>query len=574
MPQFLVFAVKIAKVAVVILGLIVLFSLATALIGGVVAIFASFGFLTNFVFNSVMPVVVTSVSGILLIVIPIIFVTNGLLTRSFRVRRRSKKWARALAILWILSLISLVSVGSSTYATDFQGKRKLMNKVELKQPEGSTIFIETLDNQYLKDLNRKSGVVKVDIPIGNMDKALFDYSTNAIYIKDVILDVEKSETDNFELVQRLYVNGEPSNNRISDQIDYIFEQEGEMLSFNPYYSVPKGNKWRNQKLHLTLLVPEGKAVHFNESSRKIIYDVKNVTNTWDGHMINKTWEMTPEGLAKAVNESEDHSESVVIEPDNEDRGNMSEELVNGDGEIAEKVEKLKERLISEVTKIADLKDMEEFPELEGEVKKAFDFNDFSKLDFSGNFMVYVKQGDEFSVKAGGSSGDMEKMELRKSGSYLKGDYNRGWFVKKQENPINVHITMPSLRKIDFTGFSRCYIGNFKQENVKIELGGMSYCSGSFDAERIETDIAGASDLKLAGTTYKLVADVSGASKMDAYGLNTEKGYLDVSGAGSAGVNVSDYLNADLSGASVLKYKGSPPSVRSDKSGASSLVKLD
>jgi hypothetical protein len=41
-----------------------------------------------------------------------------------------------------------------------------------------------------------------------------------------------------------------------------------------------------------LKVPVGKSVYLSEKSDWIIYDVDNVTNTWDGDMVGKTWTMT------------------------------------------------------------------------------------------------------------------------------------------------------------------------------------------------------------------------------------------------------------------------------------------
>ncbi|MBL0341738.1 MAG: hypothetical protein IPP71_12835 [Bacteroidetes bacterium] len=43
-------------------------------------------------------------------------------------------------------------------------------------------------------------------------------------------------------------------------------------------------------------VPVGKSVYMSENLDKIIYDVKNVTNTFDGDMVGKTWTMTTDGL--------------------------------------------------------------------------------------------------------------------------------------------------------------------------------------------------------------------------------------------------------------------------------------
>ena len=45
-----------------------------------------------------------------------------------------------------------------------------------------------------------------------------------------------------------------------------------------------------------LQVPLGKAIHLNEKSRTILDDVPNVTNMYDGNMVNKTWLMTRNGL--------------------------------------------------------------------------------------------------------------------------------------------------------------------------------------------------------------------------------------------------------------------------------------
>ncbi len=43
-------------------------------------------------------------------------------------------------------------------------------------------------------------------------------------------------------------------------------------------------------------MPVGKSVYLSEDMDKIIYDIRNVTNTYDGDMVGKTWTMTSEGL--------------------------------------------------------------------------------------------------------------------------------------------------------------------------------------------------------------------------------------------------------------------------------------
>jgi hypothetical protein len=66
--------------------------------------------------------------------------------------------------------------------------------------------------------------------------------------------------------------------------------------FDPYFILGKGEKYRAQEVDITIKIPEGKAVYLSDDLVKIIHDIENVSNTWDGDMIGKTWVMKPEGL--------------------------------------------------------------------------------------------------------------------------------------------------------------------------------------------------------------------------------------------------------------------------------------
>jgi hypothetical protein len=66
--------------------------------------------------------------------------------------------------------------------------------------------------------------------------------------------------------------------------------------FDPYFILGKDEKYRGQDVSITIKVPEGKAVYLSDDLVKIIHDIENVSNTWDGDMVGKTWVMKPEGL--------------------------------------------------------------------------------------------------------------------------------------------------------------------------------------------------------------------------------------------------------------------------------------
>ena len=113
-------------------------------------------------------------------------------------------------------------------------------------------------------------------------------------------------------------------------------------------------------------------------------------------------------------------------------------------------------------------------------------------------------------------------------------------------PINYRLTVKDLNALKVSG------------------------SGSIDAEDISTDelaitIGGAGDVKIAGRADSQNIDISGTGDYKARNLESKEVKIDVGGSGSAIVNVSDELDAKVSGSGSVKYIGAP-TVNQDVSG--------
>jgi len=89
-----------------------------------------------------------------------------------------------------------------------------------------------------------------------------------------------------------------------------------------FFSVPKDEKWRNQQVHIEVRVPKGKTVFITKNMKRIMYNVRNETDTWDGDMVNRRWIMGEEELRcldceglteKASRKNKD--EKIKISPD-------------------------------------------------------------------------------------------------------------------------------------------------------------------------------------------------------------------------------------------------------------------
>ena len=112
------------------------------------------------------------------------------------------------------------------------------------------------------------------------------------------LDIERSETNDFSIVIRSKARGrdlDKAQNNARD-INYKFTQQDSLITFQPWFMLPDKSVWHKQEVDITLKVPENKTIFLNNEMVKIIHDIKNTSNMWDGDMIGKYWIMKPEGL--------------------------------------------------------------------------------------------------------------------------------------------------------------------------------------------------------------------------------------------------------------------------------------
>jgi hypothetical protein len=112
------------------------------------------------------------------------------------------------------------------------------------------------------------------------------------------LDVEESSSNEFVILIRKKSRGsnlDAAKENVED-IMYHFTQNDSTIRFNPYYTIKDNKRWLDQEVDITVKVPRGKSVYLGNRMETIIYDIENVSNTWDGDMVGKYWEMTDLGL--------------------------------------------------------------------------------------------------------------------------------------------------------------------------------------------------------------------------------------------------------------------------------------
>ena len=193
-----------------------------------------------------------------------------------------------LFIVWFIALI-MAFFYSTTVIGDYRNEFSDKDVIQLEQVTGDTLTIEVMeDDIYFMDRSHSF----------HDELDYIKVTDDRIYIGNPELDVEMSSTDQFQLI--IYKEARGRNRELArenfQKLEYEYMELGNLISFSPYFSIPRENGYHFEELRMTLLVPEGKAIYFQDGSERVIYDVDNVTNTYDLDMIDKVWTMTEDGL--------------------------------------------------------------------------------------------------------------------------------------------------------------------------------------------------------------------------------------------------------------------------------------
>lgn len=203
------------------------------------------------------------------------------------------------------------------------------------------------------------------------------------------------------------------------------------------------------------------------------------------------------------------------------------------------------------------------------VTREFDLAGFDKVDVSHAFTVDIKQGGSFSVVVGMDDNLVDYLRVEKQGATLKIG------LDTRRNYVFTHgtaeVTMPELTGLELSGASAVTIGGFEStRDLTVDVSGASHLSGDIECGDARFDVSGASHVSLRGSAEGVILDASGASSVDLSAFAVADANVEVSGASTATVNASGRLDVDASGASQVKYLGSPTLGTIDSSGGSSI----
>ena len=206
--------------------------------------------------------------------------------------------------------------------------------------------------------------------------------------------------------------------------------------------------------------------------------------------------------------------------------------------------------------------------------RTFDYRDFTSVEVGYAFHLELIPSDDYSITITAGEKVFEHLEVTKSGDKLVIEVT-GWWINIHRSP-EVVIEMPVLEGIKLTGASRGVANGFSggerfeaevsgasnlQADVattgpcRLNISGASRLNGSLSAGGTQMVVSGASEVNLQGSGGEGDLELSGASTGSLYDFVLSDTEIDISGASNGRLTVNGRLDADVSGASTLRYSG-------------------
>ena len=220
---------------------------------------------------------------ILLIGIPILTIIYGGVKILFKVKTHYS-FGIALTVFWLVGIAICGLVGIKM-GTEMSSSEKVIN----------TTIIPSQYNSYTLTASTEeipgNGILEGQFSTVSLGK-------DKLYLNDVSLDVYPSKTDSTKLVIVKYSNGtsKKSARNKAKNISYSYSISDSTINLSNFIATLKKDKMRGQHVRVKLYIPQGKSIYLDPTIREVMYDIDNVTDTWDGDMLSKEWVMLKDGL--------------------------------------------------------------------------------------------------------------------------------------------------------------------------------------------------------------------------------------------------------------------------------------
>lgn len=232
--------------------------------------------------------------------IPIIAMIYGGMKMLFKFKYNNRWLNLAVSIMWFVGFVLVLYVGVRT-GQDFNKTAKVREKIEIVPASKLILKMnETPINAGELNISDEDEVGERNYRThrGQSNYAIGKHLNEKYLIGHAQLNIIKSPSNVLELVVVKEARGgdKYTANERAGHISYQVIQKDSVVEFDNIFKVNNADKFRIQNVTAILKLPVDQMIYLDNSVENLIYDIENVTNTYDGDMIGRRWIMTENGL--------------------------------------------------------------------------------------------------------------------------------------------------------------------------------------------------------------------------------------------------------------------------------------
>jgi hypothetical protein len=208
----------------------------------------------------------------------------------FRFRANDRFFWIGALIAWIISIalsIIIIIYGISNLAEE----NTKTNSLQINIKHYKTLYLQA--NKNFTELSEKNSLIQTGDEI-----EYFLSDDNHLFGKPR-LDILKTSDIEASINIERKSKGSNNENAIENAKHILFDviQKDSIIILDPYFEIPKVDKWRVQEVKLKLYLPKGCVIHIDKNLASILKCAKNTDDLSAFEMVDKTWSMTNSGLS-------------------------------------------------------------------------------------------------------------------------------------------------------------------------------------------------------------------------------------------------------------------------------------
>lgn len=201
--------------------------------------------------------------------------------------------------------------------------------------------------------------------------------------------------------------------------------------------------------------------------------------------------------------------------------------------------------------------------------REFDLTAFNAIDIGGVADITFRQSNTHRLVATMNDNLFDILDIYVVNNTLSIEFSRS--ISGGRIPqIEFVIYAPTLTAASFPGAVN--VTNWDvidAANFRLSVSGAANVDIDFDVNTLDVGVSGAASVNLGGRADMLYFNATGATQFNAQNLQATNADIQMSGAGSATVFVTDNLDVSISGVATVRYLGNPD-VTSSVSGLGSV----